>query len=154
MIDRFMLLEAYWALWLLHNFGVCIANQLFCRLLCGQTRQSWLKPATSLCRLFKDALFAGQTTKQPSGERVYRAALQSLHQLVMNGLRRTATYLSNGWGENQPLLFFASFPIYTCPSNGLKCIDMSRLRDCNNRAEEDDILDDEFSDAEEGEEED
>ena len=33
-------------------------------------------------------------------------------------------------------------------------IDMSRLRDCNNRAEEDDILDDEFSDAEEGEEED
>ena len=108
-----MLLEAYWALWLLHNFGVCIANQLFCRLLCGQTRQSWLKPATSLCRLFKDALFAGQTTKQPSGERVYRAALQSLHQLVMNGFRRTATYLSNGWGENQPLLFFASFPIYT-----------------------------------------
>ena len=69
LIDRFRLLEVYWALWLLHNNGVCIANQLFCGLLCGQTRQSWLKPATSLCRLFKDALFAEQTTKQPSAWR-------------------------------------------------------------------------------------
>ena len=31
---------------------------------------------------------------------------------------------------------------------------MSRLRDCNNRAEEEDILDDECSDVDEGEEED
>ena len=49
---------------------------------------------------------------------------------------------------------FRKFPYLYCPSNGLKCIDMSRLRDCDNRAEEEDILDDECSDVDEGEEED
>ena len=50
-----------------------------------------------------------QTTKQPSEEGGYRAALKSLHQLVMDGFRRTATYPSNGWVENRPLQFFLGF---------------------------------------------
>ena len=53
-------------------------------------------PPCADSRFKQDALFAEQTTKQPTGEEVYRAALQSLHQLVMNWFRRTATYLSNG----------------------------------------------------------
>ena len=36
-------------------------------------------------------------------------------------------------------------PTCTCLANGLKCTDMCRLRDCNNRAEEEEILDDELS---------
>ena len=36
-------------------------------------------------------------------------------------------------------------PTCTCLANGLKCIDMCRLRDCNNRAEEEEILEEECS---------
>ena len=37
-------------------------------------------------------------------------------------------------------------PSCTCLTEGLKCTDMSSLSDCNNRAEEEEILDDECSD--------
>ena len=53
--------------------------------------------------------FWEQTTKQPSDEEVHRAALKSLHQLAMDGFRRTATYPSNGWVGNQPLQFLLGF---------------------------------------------
>ena len=36
-------------------------------------------------------------------------------------------------------------PTCSCLANGLKCTDMCRLRDCNNRAEEEEILDEECS---------
>ena len=44
-------------------------------------------------------------------------------------------------------------PSCTCLTNGLKCTDMCRLRNCNNRAEEEEILDGERSDDDEEEEE-
>ena len=82
--------------------------------------------------------------------------------------------LSIKWMSGEPapavLLEFLScscgrsckLPTCTCLANGLKCTDMCRLRDCNNRAEDEDILDDECSndveddddDEEEEEEED
>lgn len=43
-------------------------------------------------------------------------------------------------------------PTCTCFTNGLKCTDMCWLRDCNNRAEEEEILEDKCSDDEEDEE--
>ena len=57
--------------------------------------------------------------------------------------------------------FARSCKLPSC-TKGLKCTDMCRLRDCNNRAEEEEILDDECSDddvydgdeEEEGEKED
>ena len=48
-------------------------------------------------------------------------------------------FLSCSWAWSCKL------PTCTCPANGLKCTDMCRLRDCNNRAEEKEILDDECS---------
>ena len=44
-------------------------------------------------------------------------------------------------------------PTCICLANGLKSTDMCRLRDCNNRAEEEEILDDECSNDAEGDEE-
>ena len=43
----------------------------------------------------------------------YRVAFKSLHQLVMDGSRSTATYPSKGWIANLPLQFFLSFsPVF------------------------------------------
>ena len=87
---------------------VCNAIQLCCALFCakqGKVDSSQLPPRADCLRMNS----LKQTTKQPSGEEAYRAVLKSRHQLVMDGLRRTATSPSNGSLGNQPLQFFSSF---------------------------------------------
>ena len=133
-----------------------------CRLFCakqGKIDSNQLPPCTDCLRM--------HSLRANYQAAVWRRSLQSCPQVpspVGYGWVHEESKLSIKWmrGEPAPAALLESLscscarscklPSCMCLTNGLKCTDMCRLRDCNNCAEEGKMLDDECSDDEEDEE--
>ena len=134
---------------------VCNTIQLCCRLFCakqGKVDSNQLPPCADCLKM--------HSLRANYQAAIWRRSLQSCPQVpspVGHGWVEEDGNLSIKWMSGEPapavLLEFLScscarsckVPTCTCLANGLKCTDMCRLRDCNNRAKEDEIIDDECS---------
>ena len=137
------------------------ASGLCCRLFCakqGKVDSNQLPPCADCLRMhslranYQAAVGREKSTELPSSPFTYWSWMGSRRQHIIH------QWMS---GEPSPatLLEFLScscarsckLPTCTCLTNGLKCTSVCRFRDCNSRAEEEEMPDEECSDDEEDE---
>ena len=140
------------------EYGLCCICRVFCAKQ-GKVDSNRLPPCADCLRM--------HSLRANYQAAVWRRSLQSCPQVpspVGHGWVHEESKLSIKWmcGEPAPAALFeflscscarsCNLPSCMCLTNGLKCTNMCWLCDCNNFAEEEEILDDECSDEEEDEE--